>query len=127
MTDAGFPRRVRLLTARDYKRVFDDAPYRASGPELLVLARDAIDQTPRLGVVVSKKNCRLAHQRNRFKRVVRESFRLQQQQLGGLDIIVLARRGIAELDNASIRELLGKSWKRILKKADASRRESPES
>jgi len=121
MADAGFPRRVRLLTARDYKSVFDDAPFRASSQELLVLARRSDHPHARMGVVVSKKNCRLATARNRFKRLVRESFRLNQNSLEGLDIIVLARKGIGTHSNQDITRLLTHSWNRILKKAAATR------
>lgn len=117
MADASFPRQLRLLNARHYKAVFDDAPYRVSCPELLFLARPNGLDHPRLGIVVSKKNCRRATQRNRIKRLIRESFRCQQTRLSGIDVIVLARRGAADLDNKAVTELLAKLWNRLLKRA----------
>lgn len=46
----------------------------------------------RLGIVVAKRNVRLAVARNKLKRLVRESFRQQQQRLNGLDIVVVIKK-----------------------------------
>ena len=46
----------------------------------------------RLGIVVAKRNVRLAVARNRIKRLVRETFRHQQQRLNGLDIVVVVKK-----------------------------------
>lgn len=120
MAEATFSRRVRLLDARQFKAVFDDAPFRVSTRELLFLARRNQLPVPRLGLVISKKSCRLAVQRNRVKRLVRESFRQHQGSLTGLDIIVLSRRGIAELDNHTLTQLITQSWTRLLKRSQTT-------
>ena len=52
---------------------------------------------PRLGLAISKKIIRKAVDRNRVKRMIRESFRLNQQQLGCFDIVVLAKRDTVKL------------------------------
>lgn len=49
----------------------------------------------RLGIVVAKKNVRLAVARNRLKRIVRETFRQQQECLQGLDIVVVIKKDFA--------------------------------
>lgn len=46
----------------------------------------------RLGIVVAKRNVKLAVDRNRIKRHVRESFRQQQQSMQGLDIVVVVKK-----------------------------------
>ena len=46
---------------------------------------------PRLGMLISKKNCRLAVDRNRIKRMIREHFRLAQHTLVGMDVVVMLR------------------------------------
>ncbi|MBK6287930.1 MAG: ribonuclease P protein component [Gammaproteobacteria bacterium] len=120
MAEATFSRRVRLLDAQQYKAVFDDAPFRVSTRELLFLSRPNSLPVPRLGLVISKKSCRLAVQRNRVKRLVRESFRQHQGSLTGLDIIVLSRRGIAELDNHTLTQLITQSWTRLLKRSQTA-------
>ena len=69
----------------------------------------------RLGLVIAKKHVRLAVQRNRVKRQLRESFRRHQQVLVGLDIVVLARPGLGKLDNATLRAMIDAQWQRLLK------------
>ncbi|UTF59064.1 ribonuclease P protein component [Gilvimarinus sp. DA14] len=117
-TSLAFRKHQRLLNARDFKAVFDDAPFRASHQHLLLLSRDNQSDCARLGLVIAKKNIRHAVDRNRVKRLIRESFRQHQHQLAGLDVIVLARRGLDELDNPSIHKLLSKQWQRIIRKRD---------
>lgn len=75
---------------------------------------------PRLGLVFSKKNVRRAVDRNRLKRLTRESIRLQQHQLPGVDIVVLARRGANELDNATLHRQLFGMWRRLERDARKS-------
>ena len=113
-----FPREARLLKPAEFKRVFDSPPLRFSAGEIVLLAKPRRDATTaRLGVVAPKKACRLANGRNRFKRQVRESYRMRQESLASLDVIVLARNGIADLDNAGIRQRLDTLWTRLLKRA----------
>ncbi len=111
-----FGKSLRLLCSSDFQNVFDDAPFRASHQNFLILARFNQQTSPRLGLVVAKKHLRLAVQRNRMKRLVRESFRKQQQAFHGLDVIVLSRKGVDELSNAAFTEQLNQQWQRIFKK-----------
>lgn len=114
-TDTRFGKTSRLLKASEYKRVFDHAPFRASHENLLILSRENELDHARLGLVVAKKNVRLAVSRNRFKRIVRESFR--KQHLPPIDVIVLARRNADALSNSDLLSLLDQLWKRVAKKA----------
>jgi len=113
MPDMGFGRSKRLLTKAAYKAVFDDSPYRVSHRNLLMLARPNGLNEARLGLIVAKKNVRLAVKRNRIKRVVRDSFRLNQQTLETLDVIFLARRGLDKLEPAVQHKLLLESWRKL--------------
>jgi ribonuclease P protein component len=116
----GFGRELRLLTALDYKTVFDDAQLKVACPQLLILARRNSSPRPRMGLIIAKKNVKLACTRNRLKRLMRESFRHQQHQLPNLDIVVMARRGLADMDNADIQKLIEKQWQRLCKRAKPS-------
>ncbi|RLA41359.1 MAG: ribonuclease P protein component [Gammaproteobacteria bacterium] len=113
MPDMGFGRSKRLLTKGAYKAVFDDSPYRVSHRNLLMLARPNGLNEARLGLIVAKKNVRLAVKRNRIKRVVRNSFRLNQQTLETLDIVFLARRGLDRLEPSAQQKLLLDSWRKL--------------
>lgn len=117
MTRHAFPKSLRLLGSGDFQAVFDNSPFRASHQYLLLLARPNSLAVPRLGLVIAKKHIRLAVERNRVKRLIRESFRHQQQYLAGLDVIVLARKGMDELPNAVLTEQLNQQWQRIIRKA----------
>lgn len=116
MTDQGFGRKLRLLTASDYKAVFGKAEHKVSCTQLLILAINSGHETPRLGLVIAKKHVRLAVQRNRLKRLIRESFRQHKQLLSGLDIVILARAGVGSMDNTSITLLLEKLWQDLIRR-----------
>jgi ribonuclease P protein component len=46
------------------------------------------DGAPRLGLLVTRKHALRASERNRIKRCIREAFRLEQERLGALDLLV---------------------------------------
>jgi len=114
-----FPKSHRLLNSGDFQRVFDQAPLRASHKLFLMLARPNGREYPRLGLIIAKKHIRLASRRNRLKRLIRETFRHQQQNLGGIDVIVMARKGMDQLDNPSLIHQLNGQWRRLARKAQS--------
>ena len=111
-----FGRQSRLLDAGAYSRVFDKAA-RSRDNWFTVLCRRNDLEIARLGLAISKKNCRKAAGRNRIKRVVRESFRHHQQELSGLDIVVMNKRSTADATNAVLFDSLTGHWKRCAKAA----------
>ncbi len=82
---------------------------------LLVLYRSNDLGFARLGLIVSKKCEKRAVGRNRLKRLIRESFRKNQEFIVSLDIIVIARKGLAKEDNNKIFIDLEKHWQRLMK------------
>ena len=77
-----------------------------------VLFRDRKEETPRLGLAISKKHCRKATARNRIKRVIRESFRQHQAELAGLDIVVMNQPAAAMAASDAMSESLTRHWQR---------------
>ena len=67
----------------------------------------------RLGCAFSKRWLATAVARNRLKRIVRESFRLHHQQLGGMDVVVTAQRDLSAVPNAELRSSLDQHWKKV--------------
>jgi ribonuclease P protein component len=117
VTGLSFTRSKRLLTAKDFQFVFSSAEVKTSSPQLLLLARFNRRSQSRLGLVIAKKHVKLAVTRNRLKRQIRESFRLQANNLPNLDIVVLTRQGCGDLDNPNFNRILEKQWKRLIRRA----------
>ena len=111
MGDHSFTRKDRLLDAQAFSRVFDGAGCKASHKHLLMLAVNNDLGHHRLGMIIAKKNVRLAVQRNRIKRVIREFFRrCPKANETGLDVVIIARRGIDLLDNNQLSTILRQQW-----------------
>lgn len=120
-----FQRRSRLRTARDFERVFKRA-HRSRGTALTVLARRSGRRNARLGLAIPRKQIRRAVERNRVKRLIRESFRCHQLLLRGLDVVVIGRSGLAEKDTQGIFRCLEKHWQHVssrCREADSQRRD----
>ena len=115
--DASFGKAKRLLTAKDYSRVFDGSEVRASHKNLLLLAKENNGPGHRLGLVIAKKNVRLAVQRNRIKRLAREFFRQLPGSDTSIDVVLLTRRGIDQLDNAELSTILQQQWQKLVRHA----------
>lgn len=109
----GFGREKRLLVPRQFKSVFDSPTGKVPGKHVLLLARDNGLDHPRLGLVIGKKAVKLSVERNRLKRQIRESFRHNLESLAGWDIVIVAKRGIGDLENPELRHQFAKLWKRL--------------
>ena len=111
--DNGFPPELRLKKPVEYKKVFA-RPVKSSDQYFTLLAiKNDLDH-PRLGLAIAKKNIRKAVHRNMIKRAVRENFRIQQQRLGNIDIVVLARREAVDASLELLRKSLAKHWLKLV-------------
>ena len=107
-----FKKTQRLLNASDYKQVFDHNRIKVANSSLLILAKPADGPSSRLGLVIARKNIPTAVQRNRIKRVARETFRKKQFQ-PPLDVVFLARQGSDKLATAELTSIFEKSWAKL--------------
>ena len=115
-----FNRESRLLTPGQFQAVFS-APIRFGSRHFTLLVthnnyNDIILGKPRLGLAIAKKRVKLAVQRNRIKRQIRESFRLNQHNLPHIDIVVMVKSGIDQLDNNAVNQELEKIWRKIIQR-----------
>ncbi|MCP4273498.1 MAG: ribonuclease P protein component [Gammaproteobacteria bacterium] len=112
-----FSRQFRLVTASDYQNVFNN-PKRVSSSDLLFLFCKNNKGFSRLGLAIAKKQFPLAVDRNRIKRLVRESFRELRTQLSSVDIVVMARKNLLNMDNGQTRTQLDKLWGQVIHKGE---------
>lgn len=127
MEKFGFERHKRLLTAADYSAVFEkNRSFKDRNFLILVKKRPPLDHeqalssVPRLGLAVSKKNFKKAVDRNLIKRIIRESFRLQQEALSELDIVVMSRGTTNVANKAALHASLSRHWKQIIETCEQS-------
>ena len=89
----GFPKSMHLRKHSDFDRVFAQKCSHANRVLVVYSMANGMNVS-RLGLVVSKKVGK-AHQRNRWKRMIREIFRLEQHILTiPVDLVVIPRQGI---------------------------------
>jgi ribonuclease P protein component len=114
MINFRYPKTNRLLSSVEFRRVYAGKIFAAD--DTLVLNAIANDLgRVRLGLAVSKKVGN-AVVRNRWKRRIREAFRLQQHDLAvGMDIVVRPRKG-AVCDSTAIAKSISKLIRRASKK-----------
>ena len=106
------PAARRLRHAAEFKRLY------AQGRRLAADGFTAVIQpndtgAARLGLSIAARILKLAVHRNRFRRIIRESFRHHQQRLPAVDIVVGLRIALRDADNAQLRRSLEKLWQKI--------------
>lgn len=100
----------RLKKKMEYDAVFTQSK-KIVGADFIFFYKANGRALSRLGLVISKKKISKAHDRNRAKRLIREAFR--QTHLPAIDVIVLARRDVAKVNNQTLLTQLGKAWETI--------------
>lgn len=115
---SAFPRPLRLISQAEFDRVFQQSSKSYSAWFILLYRANHLGY-PRLGFAISKKRIKKAVSRNQIKRIVRESFRLKQQQLGSWDIVVLARPQIrssqtSKASKTEQRQAIEQHWQDLL-------------
>jgi ribonuclease P protein component len=117
ISNASFKQRFRLTNAADFERVFRQNQRSVDDLFTVLYRRNGLGY-PRLGLAIAKRQVRFAVERNRLKRLIRESFRGAKQQLSGLDIVIMARRKAGVADNAVVYASLARHWESLSSSAD---------
>jgi len=108
-----FSRKTRLTNNLQFKLVFRKGK-KTTHQFFAVFCYFNNLQHSRIGLVVPKKSIKRAVERNRFKRLVRESFRLKQHNLSGLDIVVLAYKQAEGVEKEKIQLCLEQLWEMLV-------------
>ena len=120
MAKQGFNKASRLLGPSQYSMVFKKTDFKLSTTAILILVSKSI-LPPRLGVVIAKKNVKSAVQRNRLKRIIRESFRLRQEEFGTIDLAVIARQGLDKMNNQEVLIQINKLFDELINKLNRNK------
>ena len=115
MKKLNFSRELRLIKAEDYQYVFANAKRFGNHNFTLLVRKNDVGHA-RLGLAIAKKSVKLAVDRNRIKRLIRESFRHEISELPPVDIIAMCRRGAVELPSHEISAQLDTQWRYIRRK-----------
>ena len=86
-----------------------------------VTARFNDEGHPRLGMAVASKLAGGSVERNRIRRVVRESFRLHQHELPAVDLVVNARPKSRGATNGELRAGIEELWRKVQEQCGSSR------
>jgi ribonuclease P protein component len=108
---ASLPPAARLRRASDFAALRQAA--RWQGRHFLLRWRTGQEGNARLGLAVSRKVSKRAVERNRIKRVVRESFRTERERLPALDILVIAHTSAVGTPNPELFADLGLAWRKL--------------
>ena len=107
-----FKRTYRLLKKAEFDQVFECAK-KLGTHDFIVLYKKNQFNHARLGFAIAKKTIAKAHDRNRIKRLIRESFR--KTKLPAVDIVFLAKHGVSMQNNKHIFSSLDKTWEKLSK------------
>lgn len=107
--------RHRMHNSAEFDEVFKTPTQKVHTSSFLLLSKTIIDSPGKIGLVVGKKNIPKAVGRNRFKRIVRESFRHLEAQ--NIAFVVLAKKPPKTETKASLRQAIDEAFYKILVKS----------
>ncbi|HUA80800.1 MAG TPA: ribonuclease P protein component [Dyella sp.] len=112
MGTAGLPREARIRRAGDFAVLRQDSG-RLGGRCFSVRYRQNDVGQARLGLAISKRVSKLAVDRNRLKRLVRESFRRARHRLPPVDLMVMAREQACDVPGPALLAELDALWRKL--------------
>lgn len=104
-------KKTRLLNSNEFKFVFQKS-IRIKITGIILFSRINKFTYPRIGLAIAKKYIKHSHERNRIKRYMRETFRINQHYLSPSDFILsLYSKEILNLKNSLLIKELQKLWR----------------
>jgi len=103
LTSLRFSKQAKLLKTDEFSSVFNFRK-RISAHYLVMHYQPNSQEQARLGLVVGKKTCKLAVDRNYMRRVLREFFRIQQHQIAHVDLVVRVQKKFDRVNFSQIKQ-----------------------
>jgi ribonuclease P protein component len=116
----GFPAQRRLRRKSQFESVYARGRRLGDG-FFTVAASPNVTGGARLGLAVATKAAGNSVQRNRLRRLIRESFRLRQHELPAVDLVVSARASARAARNVELRASLDGLWDTVKQQCASSR------
>lgn len=107
--NAKFQRHQRVSKKEDFERIFAKGR-KIKQKFLTIRALDNHLDYPRLGIIIPKAVVQKSVNRNRIRRIIRESFRAQQSHLKSLDIVVLVHSQCVPANKQLLRKEIENLW-----------------
>lgn len=105
MLEKHYPRNWRILKPAEYQHVFKHAKAIKGRQMTLLYTPNTLDH-PRVGMAISNKHSGNVVKRNRIKRTIREFYRLNMREIGGLDLVFLSKPGLGNINQEQIHDVL---------------------
>lgn len=102
-TTQGFSKKAKLIKTDEFSSVFNFRK-RISAKYLVMHYQPNNLQHARLGLVVGKKTAKLSVSRNYMRRLLREFFRLQQDDICALDLVIRVQKKFDRIDFMQIKQ-----------------------
>jgi ribonuclease P protein component len=106
------PARLRLRRKKDFDAAYARGRRLGDGYFGMTVTANA-EGAPRLGLAVAVRIAGGAVERNRIRRVIKESFRLHQGQIPAVDLVVSARAKARAAPGAQLHASLEGLWKKV--------------
>lgn len=103
MASFRFTKPAKLIKTDEFSSVFNFRK-RISAQYLAIHYQPNMQQHARLGLVVGKKTAKLSVSRNYMRRVLREFFRLNQQNICNVDLVIRVQNKFDKVDFVQIKQ-----------------------
>lgn len=121
-TAYNYPKSARLINSADFSHVFDKQVARSVDDVFILIAAPSVANRPRIGLAIAKKRVKRAVDRNKLKRIIRESWRLNCQNYDDLDVVVMIKPGAHKHENAVLHDKLCRHWARLQRRANSAKK-----
>ena len=105
LENKGYPPELRLKTQTELRHVLEKRLRLFSRFYTISYSPNAKSHA-RIGFAISKRQIKKAHDRNRIRRIAKEAFRLRQDEIFGLDLVIMASHQALGVENEELRRCI---------------------